>query len=327
MYQNNNNLLNYERELNAQCVFFMYYINRKFFEEKYEKVMQGTLKSALFGVESEKEKYDSATELFFSKLDEMNNAGYSDRSDNRMQFLMNMVFSNDYTYENRIKWGMQFVLSVNSLFDKAVIERGLLTISRRLGFGDNALFNILNTYKDNWTKIQINYSTNRNLAIASGVVAFLALTFATNGLALIMPGHLGGTLATLGGGALAEGGLGIAGGSALLSLVSVAGAATIGGVVYKAKNSIDKITLLNNFKNMSLEELSYSLAASLTFVQFSKIINGKSTNAAKEVMSILINVDSDIKNDFLINYDGQNEMLKNKNIMLRNTFVKLEKCF
>lgn len=323
----NYNRLELERELNAQCLLFMYFVNNEYYKQKYDKAMQGTLSSAIFGVENERKKFAEATELYKAKTLEMAKAGYHDRKDSRIAFLISNLFINDQMFENRIKWGMQFVLSIDSLFEKAVVERGLSTLSKRLGFMDNALFNLLNVYKDNWSKIQINYTANRNMAIASGAVAFLALTVLTNGLALMAPGPLGVTLSTLGGGSLATGGLGMAGGCALLSLVSVAGAASIGGVVYKAKNAIDKRAVLNNFKNMSLEELSYSLAASLTFVQFSKVLNGYSTTTVKEVISVLIDVDADIKNDYLINYNGADEYLKNKNIMMRNAFIKLEKCF
>ena len=104
-----------EEELNAQMTLFMYYINYLFYKEKYEKSISGSLSSKLFGNEQEINNLKKATNAFREKEQELIKAGYTERNDSRIQVLVGCLFRDDYFYEKRISWALDFVL----FFDKA----------------------------------------------------------------------------------------------------------------------------------------------------------------------------------------------------------------
>lgn len=320
--------INLEKEFNALCLLYMYHVNNEYYKEKYEMAKSGTtISSKLFGSENEYRMSTQANQLYKSMLLKVDSEGYKNRTGKRMEDLALLLFSEDMSGEFRIKWGLDFVLSIDSLFEKKIMEKGLSYISKIVFLNENVLSTILKSFKDNWCKIQSNTTFNKKIAITAGIIAYIALTVLTDGATLLAPGNLNVVLSTLGGGSLASGGLGMIGGSMLLSAVSAVGAIGIGGVTYKINQCIEKKKILEDFRNMSSETISYMLANMITFIQFSKRVNSNNTLLVNEVLSVLVELDLDNKKEYLIYNQGQNDELKKKNEIIKMAFAQLEKYF
>lgn len=324
---NENNKHLYMQEMNAQFILFMYYINYLYYKEKYEKSMSGTLTTALFGNEKEASNYNEAIRLYKSKENELKIAGYTEMSDSRIDFLVNKVFYNDNNFELRIKWAIEFVLFFYNVFPTEVLNRGFSSVSSKIYCHQDTLKNILSRYQNNYNALKINNNFNKALAIGAGVFSFVILCNLVPFITAKLPGALNVTLASLGGGALETGGLGMVGGITLLSATTGAISVGVGGLVYKAKTIRDKYILISELKNKNIDDFSYQLCFLMTFVEISKIFNPTLTESSKEILGFLIDLESEIKHDSMISYGGINQDLNDKVKTFRNLFVKLEKSF
>ncbi len=321
-----------ELELNMLFTLFSYYLNVKYYEKKLNEINEastftGWLKNKTCGNESATNKLLEAKEVYNHSKCEMMDEGFNDFSDQRMSILVSSLFGDDVTYEKRIVFSIQFVIAMENELVYEVKKEAFEKISTILNFPfADTLTRLLSAFKKNWQNICIDKAFNMKLAIIAGAVA-LPITIATFPYAITaIPGSLGVTLASMGGGAVAAGGAGMVGGMILTSFLSVATSGVLGATVYYAKKHFDKKELVSAYADLTPSDLSYILANNITIIQFVKTLYGKSTTSTHNRSEFLVELEYKLhKRLFVENFVSKENFEKND--MIKASMNLLEKQY
>ena len=285
----------------------MDYLKKKYEDTEYENNIWSKIKNNIVGSQKDYDKYKQAKDKYLKEIEKAKEYNVTSHSIEDIKELCNELFEGDETYNDRVLFAINVILSLNHNYSTNVVNAAFKEFSTAMNFKDSLTFTKLQeNYKTNWISINLGSNYDNNNALVAGLICLPLAAIATGGII----GLVGGT--SLVGGLM----------TGLVTGMAIAGTTA---TYYVVKEQVDRRKLLEQYKKLTPEETSYFLAMNVTILKFLEQNSGKETEDYKERMKFIIEYENEIHNDYFVENINENDDNKNKVRMLQSTLKLVQK--
>lgn len=243
---------------------------------------------------------------------EAREAGFKDFSLERLEKVTREYIKSDDYFESRIILAIKLIFSLPNKINSASKKESFKKISTLLAFPHaKALEDIETNLRANYKDISLSNKVDKEELIKVGVVTSLVVAGLVGVVTLPFMG-LGGALAT---------------NLITTTSISVASGIAASGVLYVMKTKVNEAKIVEEFNNLTPDELAYMLAFNATLVAMMKRMGvSVESSAIKKRLDIFVKLSNQINIDFYLkqqqieNNSQKKKMMAKCDHILLNTF-------
>ncbi|HKM02381.1 MAG TPA: hypothetical protein VJZ31_00405 [Bacilli bacterium] len=238
------------------------------------------------------ENFDKAREQLSIIEKESLDAGFKDFTPERLERVAKAYTKDDEFFENRIIFAIKFIFSLPSKPSSACKKQTFTKISTLLGFPrPNALNEIETSLKNNYKDISLTNKIDVDQLIKVGIISSLVVA----GLVSVV------TLPFIGFGAGATIGGAIASNIITTTSISLASGIAASGILLINKSKANDLKILEEFNNLTPDELSYMLTFNATLINYMRRLGvAAQSSAIKKRLDMFVKLSNQINVDFYL---------------------------
>lgn len=240
---------------------------------------------------------------------EAREAGFKDFSLERLEKVTREYIKSDDYFESRIILAIKLIFSLPNKFNSASKKESFKKISTLLAFPHaKALEDIETSLKANYKDISLSNKVDKEELIKVGVVTSLVVAGLVGVVTLPFMG-LGGALAT---------------NLITTTSISVASGIAASGVLYVMKTKVNDAKIVEEFNNLTPDELAYMLAFNATLVAMMKRMGvSVESSAIKKRLDIFVKLSNQINIDFYLKQQQIESNSQKKKMMAKCDHILL----
>ena len=255
------------------------------------------------------ENYNKA-KLDLEQLEkESRDAGFKDFTFERLEKVAKEYAKDDDFYELRIIMAIKLVFSLPSKLSAATKKTSFTKISTLLVFpSPQALSEIETSLKNNYKDISLTNKVEREELIKVGLISSLIVAGIVSAVSLPFIG-LGATASISGA---------IATNLITTTTISLASGIAASGVLYVLKSKANEVKILEEFSNLTPDELAYMLSFNATLINYMRRLGVSSETAAiKKRLEIFVKMSNQINVDYYLKQQQIETNSQKKKIMAK----------
>lgn len=240
---------------------------------------------------------------------EAREAGYKDFSLIRLEKVVKEYIKCDEFFENRIILALKLIFSLPIKLNTNTKKEAFKQISTLLNFpSQSALGEIETSLKNNYKDISLTNKVEKDELIKVGLISSLIVAGLVSAV----------TLPFIGLGAGASLGGAIATNIITTTSISVASGIAASGVLYVMKTKVNEEKILEEFSNLTPDELAYMLAFNATLINYMKRLGvARESSVIKKRLDIFVKLSNQINIDFYLKQQQIETNSQKKKIMAK----------
>jgi len=240
---------------------------------------------------------------------ESRDAGFKDFTFERLEKVAKEYAKDDEFYEARIIMAIKLVFSLPSKLNGSTKKTAFAKISTLLAFPNSqALSEIESSLKNNYKDISLTNKVERDELIKVGLISSLIVAGIVSAVTLPFIG-LGATASISGA---------IATNLITTTTISLASGIAASGVLYVLKSKANEVKILEEFSNLTPDELAYMLSFNATLINYMRRLGVSSESSAiKKRLDIFVKMSNQINVDYYLKQQQIETNSQKKKIMAK----------